>query len=93
MASGAEIDRALAAVGTTLNDLGLEEFDRGRVREIVAGSRLTVDDGGGLHDESGTRVGCVRKAPGGEWIVERQNTAADNPDAVVPSPAPGGEQH
>jgi hypothetical protein len=91
MASDVEIDRALAAVSTTLNDQRLQEFDRARVQEIVSGP-LTVDDGGGLHDESGTRVGCVRRAPSGEWIVERQNAAAENSGAAVPSPAPGGEQ-
>ena len=97
MASDVEIDRALATVGSTLNDQRVEEFDPKRVQEIVTGSlggemTLSVDDGGGLHDESGARVGCIRRTPSGEWIVERQNTAADNSGAAVPSPAPGGEQ-
>jgi hypothetical protein len=97
MATDVEIDRALAAVTATLNDHRLETWETKRVQEIVTGSlggelRLTVDDGGGLHDESGTRVGCVRKTSSGEWIAERQNTAAENSDAAVPAPAPGGEQ-
>ena len=97
MATDVEIDRALAAVSETLNDQRIETFETERVQKIVTGAlggdpRLTVDDGGGLHDESGTRLGCVRKTSSGEWIVERQNTAADNSDAPVPAPAPGGEQ-
>jgi len=57
MSTDVEIDRALAAVTATLNDQSLEEFDTGRVQEIVTESlggeqHLTVDDGGGLHDPS-----------------------------------------
>ena len=93
MASDVEIDRALAAVGATLNDQKLEEFDRDRVQEIVTSSlggdqRLVVDDGGGLHESAGDRIGVIRKAPGGEWIVERQNTAAEQSDTAVPTPPP-----
>jgi hypothetical protein len=96
MASDVEIDRALAAIAETLNDQKVSEFDRRRVQEIVTGSLgeqlLDVDDGGGLHDDSGTRVGCIRKTPSGEWIVERQNAEAAGADAEIPAPAPGGEQ-
>jgi hypothetical protein len=92
MASDVEIDRALAAITATLNDQKVTEFDRDRVQSMLETDALTMDDGGGLHDEAGTRVGCVRKAPSGEWIVERQNTAVKNSDADVPAPAPGGEQ-
>ena len=90
MASDVEIERALAAVTSTLNDQGLEEWDTGRVQEIVikalgAEQHLTVDDGGGLHDQSGIRVGAVRRIPSGEWITERQNPAAANSKAAIAS--------
>jgi hypothetical protein len=89
MATGVEIDRALAAVSATLNDQGLESFDTDRVQELVTGSlggeeKLTVDDGGGLHDETGARIGAIRRTPSGEWIVDRQNTAAENSDVAIP---------
>jgi hypothetical protein len=90
MATDVEIDRALATVTATLNDQKLDQFDAGRVQELVTGAlageaKLTVDDGGGLHDESGTRIAAIRRAPSGEWIAERQNTAADNSDVAIPS--------
>jgi hypothetical protein len=37
--------------------------------------RLRVDDDGGLHAESGRRVGAIRRTPSGEWITDRQNAA------------------
>jgi hypothetical protein len=90
MATDVEIDRALATVSATLNDHKLEEFDRERVQEIVTGAlggekKLVVDDGGGLHEAGGARVGAMRRTPSGEWIVERQNTAAEGSSADVPS--------
>jgi hypothetical protein len=93
MATDGEIDRALAAVAGTLNDQKVEEFDRDRVQEIVPGAlggqkRLVVDEGGGLHEAGGARVGAIRKAPGGEWIVERQNTAAVQSSTAVPAASP-----
>jgi hypothetical protein len=93
MATDIEIDRALAAVTATINDQKLDEFDRRRVQEIVTGSlgretTLTVDDGGGLHDESGARVGALRRTDSGEWIAERQNETAENSDAAIPVPGP-----
>jgi hypothetical protein len=93
MASDIEIDRALATVSATLNDQGLEEYDSERVQEVVTQSlggdrTLTVDDGGGLHDEFGSRVGAIRRTDSGEWIVERQNTAADNSDQAIPTAPP-----
>ena len=92
MATDVEIDRALTAISATLNDQGLEEYDADRVQQIVTESlggeqKLTVDDGGGLHDESGARIGAFRRTPSGEWIVERQNTAADNSDVAIPKPS------
>lgn len=93
MATDVEIERALAAVGATLNDQQLAEFDSDRVQEIVTESlggeqKLTVDDGGGLHDETGTRVGAIRMLDSGEWLVERQNQAADHSDVAIPTAPP-----
>src|SRR5579884_2034956 len=90
MATDVEIERALAAITATMNDQKLEEFDTGRVQEIVTEAlggepRLTVDDGGGLHDRSGTRVGAIRRTPSGEWITERQNELAERADTAIPS--------
>jgi hypothetical protein len=90
MASDVEIERALATLHRTLNDQRLEHFDSGRVQKIVTEAlggeeKLTVDDGGGLHEESGARVGVVRRVPSGEWIVERQNKDAGRSGVAVPS--------
>jgi hypothetical protein len=91
MATDIEIDRALAAVSATLNDHKLEQFDRRRVQEIVTGAlagehELEVDDGGGVHEPGGERIGAIRRLPDGSWHVERQNFRAHN--AAVPIPAP-----
>lgn len=96
MASDVEIDRALAALAATLNDQQLKQFDAGRIQEVVTGtvgqeSKLTVDEGGGLHDASGTRVGAIRRSPSGEWISERHNEAAERSDVAIPSPQPEGK--
>ena len=93
MATDVEIDRALVAISATLNDQGLDEFDAGRVQQIVSESlggetELLVDGGGGVHDESGARIGAIRQTDSGEWIVERQNTAAERSDTAVPKPPP-----
>jgi len=90
MAANLDLDRALAAVTAALNDGPLEQFDPGRVQAMVTESLggqplLTVDDGGGLHDRSGTRVGAIRRTPSGEWITERQNEAAARSDADIPT--------
>ena len=90
MASDVEIGRALAAVTATLNDQKLDHFDAVRVQEIVTESLggeplLTVDDGGGLHDQSGMRVGAIRRTPSGEWITERQNELAERADTAIPA--------
>ena len=82
-----------AAIAATLNDRQLEQFDTPRVQQIVtealAGEALLkVDDGGGLHDESGTRVGAIRRTPSGEWITERQNDAAERSDTAIPAKPP-----
>jgi hypothetical protein len=89
MAIDVEIDRALAAVSAAMNDQRVEGFDRKRVQQIVVGAvgdepSLTVDDGGGLHDSAGRRVGAIRRTDSGEWIVERQNPDAAGSDRNVP---------
>jgi hypothetical protein len=96
MTTDVEIERTLAAVTTTLNDQKLDEFDTARVQEIVdqalRGERkLTVDDGGGLHDEAGQRIGAIRRSPSGEWITDRQNPTAERSDTAIPSPPPQGK--
>jgi hypothetical protein len=92
MATDIEIDRALHAIATTVNDQRLDEYDPARVQEIVDGAvegSLTVDQGGGIHDESGARIGVLRRTPSGEWIVERQNEQADGADSEVPEGTQG----
>jgi hypothetical protein len=93
MSTDVEIERALAAVRATLNDQRLESFDTDRIQQIVTGSlggerTLTVDDGGGLHDESGARVGAIRRASSGEWIAERQNDVAERSHTAIPAAPP-----
>jgi hypothetical protein len=96
MASDGEIDRALATVTATLNDQQLQELDTKRMQKVVTEALggeplITVDDGGGLHDETGARVGAVRQTDSGEWIAERQNRQAERSDTVVPAPPPQGK--
>jgi hypothetical protein len=93
MSTDVEIERALAAVTATLNDQKLQQFETGRVQEIVTESvggepKLRVDDGGGLHDETGARVGAIRRTDSGEWITERQNPAAERSDTAIPKKPP-----
>lgn len=90
MSSDVEIERALAAVTATLNDQKVETFEPDRVQQIVTESLggeqlLTVDPGGGLHDESGQRIGAIRRTPSGEWITERQNDAAERAETAIPA--------
>jgi hypothetical protein len=93
MSTEVEIDRALAAVTSTMNDQKLESFDSSRVQEIVTESlggepELSVDQGGGVHGRDGTRVGAIRRTPSGEWIAERQNDAAERSSTAIPTPGP-----
>jgi hypothetical protein len=39
---------------------------------------------GGLHDESGKRIGAVRRTPSGEWITDRQNPTAERSETAIP---------
>jgi hypothetical protein len=87
--SEVEIDGALEKVTASLNR-ELSTFDAGRVQEIAAESlgeqvALSVDDGGGLHDETSARVGAIRRTDSGKWIIERQNDAADRCFTAVPA--------
>jgi hypothetical protein len=93
MASDVEIERALATVTATLNDQQLDGFDTDRIQELVDESlggkrKMTVDDGGGLHDSNGRRLGAIRRTDSGEWITERQNPAAEHSDKAIPRPHP-----
>jgi hypothetical protein len=93
MATDVEIERALATVTATLNDQKVRHFDRGRVQEMITQAlggegALTVDDGGGIHEESGRRVAAVRRTPSGEWIAERQNETAEHSDTAIPAAPP-----
>ena len=91
MLTDVEIERAIAVVTATLNDQKFDSFDPKRVQRAITESlsgqpRLTVDEGGGLHDESGVRIGAIRRTDSGEWITERQNQAAERADAAIPGP-------
>ena len=90
MSTNVEIDRALAVVSATLNDQKVEHYERARVQELVTAvlggeQTLTVDDGGGLHDASGARIGAIRRTPSGEWIVDRQNDTAERSNTAIPA--------
>jgi hypothetical protein len=96
MATDVEIERALNAITATLNDQALDGFEAGSVQEIVTAAlggkpKLKVDGGGGLHDESGARVGAIRRTDSGEWITERQNDTADRSDTAIPATPPEGK--
>jgi hypothetical protein len=93
-----ERQQLLVKVAAALNDHGLDSFDTDRVQGIVtsaleSGASLTVDDGGGLHEASGIRVGTIRRAPSGEWIIDGQNVDAAHADAEIPAaPACGQDE-
>jgi hypothetical protein len=91
MATDVEIDRCLAALTATVNDQGMDQLDTDRVQEILDGAldeepKLTVDSGGGIHDEDNARIAALRRSPSGEWIVDRQNPEAQASDTAVPKP-------
>jgi hypothetical protein len=93
MSTNVEIERALAAVTETMNDQKVESFDTKRVQEIVDAAlggehTLSVDDGGGLHDQTGARVGALRRTDSGEWINEPQNETAERSDTAIPAKPP-----
>jgi hypothetical protein len=88
VASDVEIDRPLERVAATLNDRRLPKFDSGGAQAIVGqalgGSpALTVVDGGGLHDETGARIGTIRRIGSGEWVAERQNRRIGSGESVA----------
>ncbi|MBV9196889.1 MAG: hypothetical protein JO168_22355 [Solirubrobacterales bacterium] len=90
MATDVEIERTLATLTATLNDQKAERFETERAQEIVTAAlggeaSLTVDDGGGLHDESGARIAAVRRTGGGIWIAERHSDTAEDSQTAVPS--------
>jgi hypothetical protein len=90
MTAGGEVDRVLATVAAAINDQQLEHFERDRVQQLIAGALggehgLTVDDGGGLHDSSGARIGAIRQTPSGAWIIDRQNPDAAHSEAEIPT--------
>lgn len=92
MQSQSEIQRSLQSIAAALNDGGLDSFETARVQQLVdeaTGGRppLTVDDGGGLHAPSGVRLGAIRRAPSGEWIIDGQNSDAARSDAEIPAAA------
>jgi hypothetical protein len=88
-----DIDQTLAVVSAALNDRQLKHYDTELVQELVTAAcgaerKLTVDDGGGLHEQSGVRIGAIRKTSSGEWIIDRQNPRAAHADARIPARAP-----
>lgn len=93
MTTDVEIERALATVTATLNDQKVQQFDADRLQAIVTAAlggeaSLTVDGGGGIHEQSGRRVASVRRTPSGEWIAERQNETAEHSDTAIPFAPP-----
>ena len=86
----AEVERALTAVLTTLNEGGFEAFDSDQVQAVISDllgdDALAVDPGGGIHDDTGARVAVIRRTPSGEWIADAQNENAAHSGAEVPTP-------
>ena len=86
------IQGVLEAISAALNDDGPSDFDvaemQSRVDAVVSiEMSLRVDGGGGLHDPSGARVGAIRRAPSGEWIIDGQNPTAPGSQADIPAAA------
>jgi hypothetical protein len=93
MTTDVEIDRVLAVLTATLNDHRVESFDAMVVQEMARGALgdepvVSVDDGGGVHDASGRRIGTVRRSDSGEWVADRQNDAAERSGTAVPAEPP-----
>jgi hypothetical protein len=93
MSTDIEIERALATIAAALNEHNVDGFDAYEVQRLVTVSldgtaSLTVDQGGGLHDETGARVGAIRRTDSGEWITERQNADAEHSGAAIPAEPP-----
>jgi hypothetical protein len=49
---------------------------------------VSIDQGGGVHDASGRRIGTVRRSDSGEWIADRQNDTAERSETAVPTQPP-----
>jgi hypothetical protein len=93
MSTDVEIERALATVAATMNDQNMEQLDAKRVQEMVTEAlggeqSLTVDDGGGVHDQGGARVGAIRRTDSGEWVTERQSQTAEHSETAIPTEPP-----
>jgi hypothetical protein len=93
MTTDVQIDRVLAVLTSTLNDHRVESFDAPAVQEMARGALgdepvISVDDGGGVHDESGRRIGTIRRSDSGEWIADRQNDTAERSDTAIPTQPP-----
>lgn len=93
MTTDVEIDRVLAVVTATLHDHRVESFDAADVQRWARGAlggepAVSIDEGGGIHDASGRRIGTVRRSDSGEWIADRQNDAAECSDSAVPTRPP-----
>jgi hypothetical protein len=93
MTTDVEIDRVLAVLTATLNDHRVESFDAGAVQEMARGSLgdepvVSVDDGGGVHDAAGRRIGTIRRSDSGEWVADRQNVTAERSGTAVPAQPP-----
>ena len=78
--------------GTEWEHISLEQATDMIADRFIAARRDTweeeTDDGGGLHDDSGARIGAIRRTDSGEWIVDRQNPTAENSDTAIPTPGP-----
>jgi hypothetical protein len=93
MTTDVEIERVLATVTATLNDHRFESLEAASVQEIARGAlggepEISIDDGGGIHDASGRRIGSVRRSDSGEWIADRQNHTADRSHTAIPKEPP-----
>jgi hypothetical protein len=93
MTTDVEIERVLAVLTATLNDHHVESFDAAAVQEMARGALggepvISVDDGGGVHDAAGQRIGTVRRSDSGEWIADRQNDTAERSATAIPTEPP-----
>ena len=93
MTTDTEIDPVLTVLTSTLNERRVESFDAAAVQKTAQGAlgdepAISIDDGGGVHDASGRRIGTIRRSDSGEWIADRQNDAAVGAERAVPAEPP-----